>query len=170
MPYANKEQRRIYDHKWRLEHKEDILAYQKDYRLKNKETISAKQKDYRLKNKETISARKKEYHAATYKPVGDQRYLQHPDGSFQRVRSMSEAYWFAMLDEIGLDYISEVKLETELGVYWADCYIPSLDLFVEVKAEHWVRDDQMARIELLREQGLSIVIVDSDWVDKEFGV
>jgi membrane-associated HD superfamily phosphohydrolase len=144
--------------------------YNREYRKTHEDTLRVKDKEYYWKNKEQRNAYTKEYHAANYQHVGHIKGLIRNDGSFQRTRSLSEAYWFTTLEEIGVEYVPEIKLTTPIGVYWADCYIPSLDLFVEVKGKRWLNDKQMSKIEYLREQGISIIIIDSNLIDEEFGI
>lgn len=165
----NREHKLEYMKEYHQSHKEGKSKYDKVYRQLNKESISEYKQKYNLENKDAIAEQRKNYHQTHYEYIGPIKGLLHPDGSFQRTRSKSEAYWLSVLDEIGLEYISEIPLKTSLGTYWADCYIVPLNIFIEIKADYYIRKDQMDKIEELRENGVSIVILDSDFIDEEYG-
>lgn len=107
--------------------------------------------------------------ASYYEHVGDIKAVMHKDGSITRMRSMSEVYFFSMLEDEGLDYQYEVRINTPMGVYIADGYIPSLNIYVEVKADYYVRENQTAKIEYLRSKGYSIIMIDAAFINAEFG-
>jgi very-short-patch-repair endonuclease len=154
---------------YNIAHPEYKPNYGKNYYRNNKEHVLAKVAAYNEANSEAIKAYQRQYHKDNYNYIGDFKALMHEDGSVTRMRSMSEVYFFSMLEEEGMEYNYEVRLETPMGVYVADGYIPELNIYVEVKADYYVRDDQMAKIEYLREQGYSIIMIDADLINDEFG-
>lgn len=47
-------------------------------------------------------------------------------------------------------------LKTEIGSYEPDFYLPEEDVYIEVKAEHWLREKQQNKIDILRDDGYDI--------------
>lgn len=150
--------------------KEKVLATCRVYYETHKEKITAINKAWAQSHKDKTLAANKKWKQANYVAVGDIRGLLRQNGEFIRTRSMSEAYFLSMLDDDGEEFETEVVLSTPIGRYIADVYLPRLNLFVEVKADHWERDDQSAKIEYLRKQGISIVYISSDLIDGDLGI
>lgn len=154
-------QARAYKLKIYAEHQEEI------------EFLARASREFRVLNREAITSAWLKAHPTyakdRYVGTGDYKALMHEDGSMTRMRSMSEVYFFSMLEDEGVAYDYEVPLETPFGVYVADAYLPDLGFYVEVKGAFWVREAQEAKIAYLREQGVSIVIIPSDLIDGEFG-
>ena len=61
MPYRDKENRKEYKKKYRLENKERLTLYNKEYRLENKERLTLYKKKYWLENKERLTLYNKKY-------------------------------------------------------------------------------------------------------------
>ena len=62
MPYKDKEKKKEWRKKYRLENKEKIKERNKEYYLKNKEKLNKINKEYCLKNKEKLNKISKEYY------------------------------------------------------------------------------------------------------------
>lgn len=154
-----------YKKDWVAANREQYLAKKAEWRANNAAYI----KQYYLDNKEHIRSVQAKYTEANYQPMGDIKGYINSDGEFVRVRSMSEAYLLAMFDEEDEFVVYEPRLDTPMGKYYPDVYVPRLNLYVEVKGAYWVREEQMNKIEYLRNNGYSIIIIDSNLVDAEFG-
>ena len=61
MPHKDKEERKEYDKKYRLEHKDENKEYDKKYRLEHKEEIKERKRKYNLLHKEECKIRDKKY-------------------------------------------------------------------------------------------------------------
>ena len=85
MPHKDKEERREYSKKYRLEHKEEAKESNKKYRLEHKEENKECKKNYYLQNKEKIKEKHKKYRLE-HKDESKKYYLEHKEEHNRRSR------------------------------------------------------------------------------------
>jgi len=71
MPYKDPEKAKEANHRYRVEHREELREKKKQYRLRNKDKIKEKKRLYYLKNKEKIDARNKEWNRKNKERIAD---------------------------------------------------------------------------------------------------
>ena len=76
-PYVSREERlqqkRDYQHHYRLENEDRIKEEKKQYRLENKDKIAEYKKQYRLENRDKVNERKKQYRLENRDEINERR-------------------------------------------------------------------------------------------------
>jgi hypothetical protein len=93
---------------------------------------------------------------------------------FIKMHSWSEVRMYKALEcpKLKITYHEKIKVPGFARPYESDFKVEynGSTIYVEVKADYWINEVQMAKINYLREHGYSIIMVDSNLIDKHFAL